>query len=56
MLKVMPTMMIWVISLCTMIVFAEDMSTVFWIAFAVFCGVSIYIERNRKRLFKDEDY
>lgn len=54
-MKRAPTLTIWIISFVAMVLFAESLNIVFWLSFAVFAIMSLYIEKHSKRLEK-EDY
>ena len=54
-MKRTPALVIWIISFVVMILFIESLNAVFWMSFTVFAIMSIYIEKNSKRLEREEE-
>lgn len=54
-MKRTPTLAIWAISFIIVIMFAESLNVIFWLSFAVFAIMSIYIEKHSKRLEREEE-
>ena len=46
---------IWIVSFIMVLLFANIMNGIFWISFAVFVACSLYIEKHKERLEKEED-
>lgn len=53
-MKRTPLLAIWVISFAMTILFANELNVVFWLSFAAFALCQICIEKNRKRLKREE--
>lgn len=53
-MKRTPLLTIWAISLAMTILFANKFNVVFWLSFVAFALCSIYIEKNSKRLEREE--
>lgn len=54
-MKRTPVLSIWSISFIITVVFAESLNVVFWMSFAVFAMMSIYIEKNKNRLENESE-
>lgn len=54
-MKRTPTLTIWAISFIIMVIFAESLNAVFWVSFAVFAMMSLYIEKHSDRLERERE-
>lgn len=54
-MKRTPLLTLWALSFATTALFANAMNIIFWLSLIVFCICSVYIEKNSKRLKKEEN-
>nr|DAK58043.1 MAG TPA: hypothetical protein [Caudoviricetes sp.]DAQ76442.1 MAG TPA: hypothetical protein [Bacteriophage sp.] len=53
-MKRIPLFIIWIISLAMTILFANEFNVVFWLSFVAFALCQVCIEKNKKRLEREE--
>lgn len=54
-MKRTPLLTIWVLSFFAMVLLADPDKVLFWIAFVVFAWSSVYIEKHKKGLEKEDE-
>ena len=54
-MKKTPLLTLWILSFAATVLFANAMNIIFWLSLIVFCICSVYIEKNSKRLEKEEN-
>ena len=53
-MKRTPLLTIWAISLAMTILFANELNVIFWLSFVTFALCQVCIEKNQKRLEREE--
>lgn len=55
MIRRTPLLTIWALSLATLILTANEMNYVFWLALTAFACTNVHVEKYRKPLAKDDE-
>lgn len=54
-MKKTPLLTLWILSFTLTVLLVESLNVIFWLSLIVFIRCSVYIEKNSKRLEKEEN-